>query len=254
MVKLICYNIEYCEGMEGLWYQYLQFWKIFNPPKGIDQRIVDSFSKLDPDVLALVEIDLGSMRCKKNQVDFFKKNLKMRSQVSRVKYSFDGWMKMFHHVPILSSQANAILSKYKIDYVKYHMLHEGTKRLVIESTIKCPKKVTLLLAHLALGKRTREKQIAELVKIVNSKKNPVILMGDFNTFNGVEEIDTLLQETHLIDKASLDVHSMTLTQPTWHPKRRLDYVLFSDSIRVKRYNVLNFHFSDHMPLFVEFDV
>ena len=62
MVKLICYNIEYCEGMEGLWYQYLKLWKIFFPPKNLDLRIVHALKKLKPDILALVEVDIGSWR------------------------------------------------------------------------------------------------------------------------------------------------------------------------------------------------
>jgi len=79
-------------------------------------------------------------------------------------------------------------------------------------------------------------------------------MGDFNTFNGEKEIEKLIKETHLMDKMELQTQSIGFTQPTWHPKRRLDYVLVSNTIDVKKYEVLNYPFSDHMPLFVEFDV
>lgn len=254
MVKLVCYNIEYCEGMEGLWYQYLQFWKIFFPPKNLDQQIVDALKKLSPDILALVEVDTGSFRAKKDEVVFFEKKLRMKSFVEKIKYPFTGWLKLFHFVPILNKQANAIIAKYKISNIKYHLFHEGTKRVVIEVTVYCPKKVTLLLAHLALGKRTRALQIEELINIVNAIKNPAILMGDFNTFRGADEIKKLMKKTHLKDKIKLDKYSVQLTQPTWHPRKRLDYVLVSKQIKVKQYRVLNYPFSDHMPLFVEFNV
>jgi len=254
MVKLICYNIEYCEGMEGLWYQYFYFWRIFFPPKDLDKRMVKEIKKLNPDVLALVEVDTGSFRAKKDEVVFFEKKLGMKSFVEKVKYPMKGWLKFFHHVPILNKQANAIISKFNLTGVKYHLFHEGTKRVIIEATIKCPKKVTLLLAHLALGEKTRRAQIEELIGIVNKIKNPVILMGDFNTFNGTQEIKRLLKKTHLKDKYKLDIHSTRLTQPTWHPKKRLDYVLVSPRVKVKGYEVLNYHFSDHMPLLVEFTV
>jgi endonuclease/exonuclease/phosphatase family metal-dependent hydrolase len=254
MVKLICYNIEYCEGMEGLWYQYLKFWKIFFPPKNLDQKIVDYLKKLKPDILALVEVDTGSFRAKKDEVVFFEKKLGLISAVEAVKYPHHGWMKFFHHVPILNKQANAIISKFKISNVKYHLFHESTKRVVIDVTVHCPKKVTLLLAHLALGGKSRAKQIDELIDIVNKIKNPVILMGDFNTFHGVDELKDLIDQTHLNDWGKLDNESTALTQPTWHPRRRLDYVLVSKQIKVKKYKVLNFHFSDHMPLYVEFNV
>ena len=100
----------------------------------------------------------------------------------------------------------------------------------------------------------REKQLKELIKIVNSIKNNVILMGDFNTFNGSCEIKQLLKMTNLKDSARLHHHTISSTQPSCRPKRRLDYVLTSKKIKVKHYEVLKYPFSDHMPVFVEFDL
>lgn len=254
MVKLVCYNIEYCEGMDGRWYKYLQFWKVLFPPKNVDSRMIDALKQINPDILALVEVDTGSFRAKKDEVKFFEKELGMNSFVEKVKYPVKGWMNLFHHIPILNHQANAIVSKYKLGDVKYHVFHEGTKRLVIEATVKCPKKVTLLLAHLALGKKTRAAQIEELIGIVNSIKNPVILMGDFNTFNGEREIQRLLGNTHLSDMSKLDTGIVELTQPSYKPTKRLDYVLTSSKVNVKDYSVLDYHFSDHKPVCVEFSV
>ena len=254
MVRLIVYNIEYCEGTTGLWYDYLKFWKVFFPPKGLDQRIVNHIKKLKPDILALVEVDTGSFRAKRDEVKFFEKQLEMKSFVEKVKYPLKGWLKLFHYVPILNKQANAIIAKEKLCDVRYHVLHEGTKRVVIEATIYVPKIVTLMLAHLALGKKTRIRQIEELTNIVNKIKNPVILMGDFNTFNGEEEIQKLLDKTHLHHRFEMDKKSQTYTHPAFHPNKRLDYVLTSKNIKVKSYEVLNFHFSDHLPLLVDFKV
>src|SRR3990167_2514386 len=235
MNRLIVYNIEYCEGMTGEWWEYLYFWRIFFPPPGLDKQIVEHIKKLKPDILALVEVDTGSFRAKKDEVVFFEKQLGMKNFVEKIKYPFEGWLKLFHYVPILNKQANAIIAKEKLSKVKYHVFHEGTKRVVIEATIHVPKKVTLLLAHLALGKNTRARQIEELVKIVNNIKNPVILTGDFNTFNGEEEIKKLLRETHLHHRFKMGKKSQTLTEPAFHPSRRLDYVLTSKKIRVRNY-------------------
>ena len=254
MVRLIVYNIEYCEGMTGQWWEYLYFWRMLYPPPSIDKQIVAKLKKLKPDILALVEVDTGSFRAKKDEVVFFEKALHMRSFVEKIKYPLDGWLKFFHHVPILNKQANAIIAKEKLSNIKYHVLHEGTKRVVIEATIHMPKKVTLLLAHLALGGKTRAKQIAELATIVNSIKNSVILMGDFNLFHGIDEIKGLLRKTRLRCKYKMDLKSIELTEPAFHPSRRLDYVLTSKQIKVNAYKVLNFQFSDHLPLMVDFQV
>ena len=88
----------------------------------------------------------------------------MNSYAEKIKYPNDGWLRIFHKIPVLRKQANAIISKYKLNNVKYHMFKEGTKRIIIEANINCPKKITLLLAHLALGSKTRAKQIKELIK------------------------------------------------------------------------------------------
>ena len=254
MVRLIVYNIEYCEGITGLWWEYLKFWRIFFPPRNLDQRIVDHIKKLKADILALIEVDTGSFRSKKDEVVFFEKQLGMKSFVEKVKYLFEGRLKLFYFVPILNKQANAIIAKEKLSNVRYHVFHEGTKRMVIEATIHVPKKVTLLLAHLSLRRKARAKQIQELINIIGNIKNPVILMGDFNTFSGEEEIKKLLKETHLYHKFQMNMKSQTYTQPAFHPSRRLDYVLTSRNIKVENYEVLNFHFSDHLPILVDFKV
>lgn len=255
MVKLITYNIEYCEGMVGRWFDYLKFWKTFFPPKKLDQRIVKALKEIKPDILALIEVDTGSLRARgKDEVRFLEEKLHLHDFVEKVKYPLEGWLKLFHHIPILDKQANALVSKYKMRNVRYHVFHEGTKRMVIEATIHCPTPVTLLVAHLALGAKARARQIEELMTIVNGIKNPVILMGDFNTFHGEAEIRDLLRKTHLSDKIKMDKKDVPLTEPAWHPTRRLDYILTSKQIKVKKYSILKFQFSDHLPLMIEFEV
>ena len=241
--------------MEGMWWQYLEFWKTFFPPKKLDERIVQALHALKPDILTLIEVDTGSFRSRgKDEVKYIEEKLGLKSFVEKVKYPLNGWLSLFHHIPILCKQGNAIISKYRISNVQYHVLHEGTKRMIIEVTIHCPQKVTLLAAHLALGSKARSKQIQELIGIVNSISNPVILMGDFNTFHGEKEIAKLLKKTHLSDKIKLDKKSLPLTEPAWHPRRRLDYILTSPQIKVKKYSVLKFHFSDHLPLMIDFEL
>lgn len=255
MIRLICYNIEYCEGIDGRWLEYLKFWKILFPPKHLDSRIIRALKKLKPDIVALVEVDVGSVRNnKRDEVKYFAKKTGLLNFIEKIKYPVSGWLRLFHHIPILDKQANGIISRYKFYNVKYHVFHEGTKRMVIEASVNCPRKVTLLICHLALGSKARKKQINELIKIVNQIKNPVILMGDFNTFHGDKEIKQLLNKTHLNDKIKLDKKDILFTEPTWHPSRRLDYILTSNEIKVKNYRILNYHFSDHLPLMIDFEV
>ena len=50
----------------------------------------------------------------------------------------------------------------------------------------------------------------------------------------------------------LDKDSNTMTQPTYKPQMRLDYVLTSKKIKINSYKVLDFDFSDHRPILVDF--
>jgi endonuclease/exonuclease/phosphatase family metal-dependent hydrolase len=95
----------------------------------------------------------------------------MKSFASKVKYLFKG----LRYVPILNKQANAIISKYELEDIKYHKMRAGIKRIIIQASVELDKKTTLLLAYLPITKKARKKQIIELVSIINKIKGPVIL-------------------------------------------------------------------------------
>jgi len=254
MVRLIVYNVEYCEGMTGKWYDYLKFWRMFSPPPNIEKKLISWLKKKKPDILALIEVDRGSFRSRFEDVpQLIEHKLGFTSMVDFVKYPFVSIMRLFHFLPLLREQSNALLSKYPLYEVKHHLLHEGTKRVIIEASVNCPKKLTLFVAHLALGTKTRKKQLKELADIIVKKKNPVILMGDFNTFHGREELDYLIKKTHLKDTYELDYTKIKFTEPAFHPCRRLDYILVSKEIKVRDYEILRAEFSDHLPVLLDFE-
>ena len=254
MTRLIIYNIEYCEGtIKGIW-QYLDLYHVFRARKFLDQNMVEYLKDFKPDVLALIEVDSGSVRSKHvNESQFFSESLNLNNMAHITKYSVKGFFNLFNKLPILKHQENSLLSKHKLENVKYHYLSKGSKRVVIEATIKLKKKVTILIVHLALFKKTRLKQLHDLVKIVNNIKNPVILAGDFNTFK-VDELNILLDNTNLVDAYSFNKTKQKFTEPSWKPKYRLDNILVSPEIKIKNYEILEAHFSDHLPVMVDFDL
>ncbi|HII71676.1 TPA: hypothetical protein HA265_02885 [Candidatus Woesearchaeota archaeon] len=255
MVRLIVYNIEYCIGLTGRYLDYLKFWRFFTTPPRLEERMIAFLKEMKPDILALVEVDCGSLRTnRKDEAKDFSKSLHIDNREEMVKYSLTGMKKIIHYIPYLRKQSNAFISKYPLKDIRHHFLSAGMHNVVIQATINCPKKVTLLLAHLALHRRTRRLQIEEITGIVRGVKGPVMLMGDFNTFNGIEELQRLLDETHLHDAVRLDGHTKIHTFPTWHPRKRLDFVLVSKEIKVKQYSVLKAEFSDHLPILVDFEV
>lgn len=100
----------------------------------------------------------------------------------------------------------------------------------------------LMILHLALGRRARERQLAAIAQLAN--QNPhVILMGDFNCCSDSSEIAWLLRRTQLREP----VHGL-YTFPSWRPRRNIDHILVSSSIGVSDVKVLNHAISDHLPV------
>lgn len=183
----------------------------------------------------------------------------MEYKIEEVKYPQKSWLKLFHFIPILKNQANAIVSKYDLINTEYINLNNGTKRIIIKTDIIVEdKKITILLVHLVLGIRTRTKQIKQLIEVVNNLDNPIILMGDFNTFKGSKEIEELLRKTDLKYQNGILENNKNkenkYTQPAYKPSKILDYILISDKINVLNYKILDAELSDHLPVYVECEV
>jgi len=249
MVRLIFYNIEYLEGLQGKKIDYLKVWRRVEHPKGIEKRLAAALKKYNPDIVSFAEIG-GSSFLEKDYFSYIGRKLGMKHRTKHLKYKLDGSMRLLKKVPVLNQQTNGILSKNKISNVRTLYLKEGAKKAVIKAKIGG---VNLLLVHLALGKGTRKKQIDELVEIVREINGPVILAGDFNTFKGEEEIKPLIKKAALKHKFRLH-GGRVFTYPTYHPRKRFDYILTSKDVKVKEYSVLDMPFSDHLPVMVDFEV
>lgn len=103
----------------------------------------------------------------------------------------------------------------------------------------------LLLVHLALGKRARQYQLGFIGELINEHKH-ACLMGDFNCPIHSPEMERLFNTTALcIPQERL------LTFPSWRPKRNIDHILTTESVRVESVRVLNHALSDHLPISME---
>lgn len=253
MTKLIVYNTEYGAGLLGHSLEYLKFWRILAPNKLQNTKIAEALKKYNPDILGLVEIDLGSARFNHiDQTKVFAKQLSLKYTAAHIKYANKSLL--WNTIPILRKQGNAILSKHPIK-AKYNEFNNSMKRCIIDCSITVNKKIIrVLLVHLPLNFKARQKQFIQLIDILNQIKEPTILMGDFNTFKGKHEIKELLETTQLTYKYTAGKHTKHNTQPTYKPNKILDYVLTSKEINVSNYEVLQIKLSDHLPVMVDFTV
>jgi endonuclease/exonuclease/phosphatase family metal-dependent hydrolase len=188
-------------------------------------------------------VDTGSFRCNgDSQVATIAGPLCHR-QVFRSKYGLDS---LAGRLPLLSQQANAVMTNRDILGRTFHYLNHGMKRLVIE--VRLPE-LTVFLVHLALKYRPRQHQLLDLAAIVAQAQGPVVVAGDFNVFRGAGELDGFMAATGLI---SANPHGLP-SHPSRSPHRQLDFILHSPALRSLGFQAPQIPYSDHVPLIWDFE-
>lgn len=255
MVRLIAYNIEYCEGISHSWWEYIKAARLLRSPQGLDKEMASYLARFEPGVLGLVEVDTGSMRSHhRDETRFFADALGLNNVIKTNQYdSDDYWHRLLKHLPIFKYQDNAVLTRYNVQSATFHTLSRGVKNIAIEVTLAEPRPHTVVLVHLALFKAARQQQIQDLKRIIKRIDTPVIVCGDFNSFD-TDELNDLLESTQLHDAYAETSLKAGETAPTWNPKQRLDNVLHTPRINVDAYDVLDAPFSDHLPVLMDYSV
>lgn len=141
----------------------------------------------------------------------------------------------------------SILSKYPLSNPQIHPLKKGILDWpMAECTVEIEgKKITLFLAHLALGPRVRKIQFQQIADILKNRQGPIILAGDFNEAHE-DSFEMLLRETSL--KYSCSEKSF----PSWKPKHAFDRILFSGELKpTHQFIPEGPKLSDHLPLVVK---
>jgi len=207
-------------------------------------RITTFLRDLEPDLIGLIEVDHGSYRSGgKNQAALLADALGHYHSHS-IKY---GHGSFWRRVPVLKSQGNAFLARDRIHNETFHFFKHGMKRLVIELELE---HVVVYLVHLAVGARTRHQQLGALYDLVKQTTRPCLVAGDFNMLWGEREIDLFLAATGLRNANTMGLP----TYPSNNPRRHLDFILYSQGITIRDFQVPRVTFSDHLPVLLDFDV
>jgi len=243
-MRLVLYNIRYGTGTGWEYHFPFPFSGCLRNTEGRFRRISDFITRLDPDVVALVEADSGSYR----QNGFCQAEL-MAGQLGAdsifaCKYNSGS---IVSRTPLLKSQGNAVVAKLPILSSREHYLSKGVKRTLLEVEFD---EFTLFLAHLSLGFGARKIQIAEIAEKCRNAKKPVIIAGDGNTYTGDQELLPLFKRGRLRSANGKN----TPTYPSRYPAFALDFVLYSEGIRMKDFRVSRVRFSDHLPLICDFTI
>lgn len=240
-IRLLSYNIQVGMASTRPHHYLTKSWKHVLP----HAQIYDNLTRIahaisDFDIVALQEVDAGSLRSSFiNQTEYLAK-----------KGGFPFWYEQTNRsFGKIARHSNGLLSQFKAAEVNDHKLPglRGRGVMVARYGHK-DNPLVLLVMHMALGAKARQRQFEYVVEIVNSYKH-VVLMGDLNCQPESPEMRYLLNATDLCEPC----HGLK-TFPSWRPVRTIDHILTSPSLYVHDVHVLQHLLSDHLPIAMEIDL
>ena len=240
-LRLLSYNIQTGIAYHHYGHYLTRSWRHLMP-HGTRRRNLDAIAGcLDAyDVVALQETDAGSLRTGfTNQTEYL-------ARQSRFPY----WLNHTNrHLGHFAKHSNGLLSRFRPRRVARHRLPglPGRGALVAEFG-RSYGSLAIFVLHLSLGRATRLRQMGYLAELVN-QFDQVIFMGDLNCDPWSPEMQLLTTETRL--QAPARNHH---TYPSWRPRRRIDHILVTPEIRIRRSFVPLWRYSDHLPIAMEVDL
>ena len=235
-IKLLSYNIQ--AGIHTRQYrEYLtKSWKHLLPHRERQVNLGRIASLLgDFDLVGLQEIDGGSLRT---------------SFIDQIEYladeaQFPFWYRQVNrNLGKLAQHGNGVLSRLRPARVVEHKLPglPGRGAVIVEMDLSDGALLGVCILHLALGWRARSRQLRYIAQL--TERYPyLVVMGDFNCGCRSRSLRQLVRES---DLRGLDCELKTF--PSWQPKRSLDHILVSHTLRILDVEVLDYPLSDHLPL------
>ena len=208
-LRILSYNIHHAEGVDG---------KLDVP------RIAQVILSVEPDLVALQEVDKNTTRTGKVNQDIELANLTKMNSVFGSNITFQG-----------GQYGNAILSKFPIIKNKNFLLpnvDSGEQRGLLRSQIQISNKENVLFFSTHLDHRRSDTERLASAEAINqiislNNKSPAILAGDFND---VPESPTLKE----LGKLWLRTNKKILkTIPASKPSRQIDYIFVQPKERWK---------------------
>lgn len=230
-LRVMSYNIHHGEGID----QKLDL-----------ERIAKLITDAKADVVALQEVDRGTVRTQKRDLP---------AELSKLTGMTVHFEKNIPHEG--GEYGNAVLTRFPIKRAKNTHLksfangeQRGVQQLVLDVA---GREVLFMNTHLDARRdpTEREHSATELKAIATAAgKMPVILAGDFNSAPDAPAIASMRE--FLTDAWTTLSKAPGFTIPVKKPSRRIDYIWITPaSITPVRMEVLNSEASDHLPIVAE---
>lgn len=233
-VRVMTYNIHVGVGMDK---------------KQDLQRIADVINQEHPDLVGLQEVDRGVKRTQ--GVD----EIAELARMTRMEYAFA------HNLDYQGGQYGvAILSRYpilKTDHRMYQNKREAERRGMIRIEVNISgRRLSFVTTHLDYQYEDgRVFEAGQLVEFLNSQKEAVILVGDFNEEPNGEAyklVSAIFRDAWVESKTK----ETGLSYPADKPTKRIDYIFYRESAQVKTKKAwtVTTQASDHIPVVADLEV
>ena len=190
------------------------------------------------DLVGLQEVDAGSMRSNYiNLVEYLS-----------LKSGFPYWYHQVNrNLGRFAQHSNGLLSRYhptEVKDINLPALIPGRNAILARFGSQ-DNSLAVIIMHLSLSPRARNKQLAYISDIVNQHDHAII-MGDMNCKLQSKEMRLLFSNTDLRETSE-----ETYTFPSWRPQHHIDHILVTSQLQVKSIKALNHAYSDHLPIAME---
>jgi endonuclease/exonuclease/phosphatase family metal-dependent hydrolase len=235
-VRVLSLNIQVGLQTSSYMHYVTRSWKHLLPTRGARnnlERIAELAGHFD--LVALQECDAGSLRT---------------AQLNQVAHLAERAGFPYWHAAITRDLAPfarhclGCLSRWPLREIQFHPLPgrlPGRGALEVEVRPPGYAPLRLIIAHLALGRQTRARQLHFLAELIG-RDNDTLLLGDLNC-----DLQELHAHPGIRDAALRTLHNGE-TFPSWRPRRSLDHVLATPRVDVIDARVLDERLSDHLPI------
>jgi endonuclease/exonuclease/phosphatase family metal-dependent hydrolase len=228
-ISLVTWNVHHCRGLDG---------------RVVPERIARTLEALEPDLVALQELDVGRARTHRVDQPAW---LAARLAMTHVFYE------------TCEGYGHALLSRLPIERVERVLLPtpSGSEpRAALDVTVRASTSVRVLSTHLSLSAPDRTAQARALSARTEEASGAIVVLGDLNAGPrelGYEDLLPALSDP----LAGLPLRARC-TWPSLWPVRALDHVLLSSALRIRDARVCDRgaarFASDHLPVRVDVEV
>ena len=187
------------------------------------------------DLVGLQEVDAGSLRS--GFID--------QTEYLAYQAQFPYWYKQVNrNLGRLAQHSNGMLSRMQPTRIMDYKLPglPGRGAVMAEFATSDHAALAVCIVHLALGWRTRRRQLRYIAALARRYRY-LVLMGDFNCDCSSQSLQALVEDASL---RGLDCELKTF--PSWRPRRTLDHILVSESLQILAAQVVDYPLSDHLPI------